>query len=339
MSDFSKTFKEFSSLKLDPFRPTTTHVIIRAREFKKYFAKIVAILDTLGITDEESRVKLITIHDFDLVKQAKAAVTDTQVSSTSGVFKKLQKKLEIYLQCNKLEEQARRRLTNLKQKPNQSAADILVEITELYEEAGWSDSSKKDEQIRSYLMEALRHDEVRLQYNYSEMQGKVALTIAQIIDVANVVEANAVSNQLSREKTWSSSEVVKAIKQYHQRPKANSGQNSSSQKASRPCLGCGSKDHKYRSPSCAAAKAKCRHCGNLGHFQSQCLQKNRPAAGNHTSNKKQFRKKKKQRYFRANKVGESETNNPDTEPRAGPSRDLNTDPESIVELMENNLTF
>ena len=33
-------------------------------------------------------------------------------------------------------------------------------------------------------------------------------------------------------------------------------------------------------------------------------------------------------------MGESETNNPDTEPRAGPSRDLNTDPESIVELMD-----
>ena len=67
-------------------------------------------------------------------------------------------------------------------------------MTELYKEAGWNDSSKKDEQIRTYFLEALRHDEVSRQCNYSEMQGKVPLTIAQIINVANDVEANAISN-------------------------------------------------------------------------------------------------------------------------------------------------
>ena len=88
--------------------------------------------DTLEITDEPQRVKLLTLHEFELVRKAKAAVPDTQVAAIAGEYKKLQGKLDIYLETKKLKDSARKKLSEIKQKEGQSAADVLILIEELF---------------------------------------------------------------------------------------------------------------------------------------------------------------------------------------------------------------
>ena len=76
-----------------------------------------------------------------MVTKATEAIDDTQVSTVSGVYKKFIKKLNLYFRTDTLEEYARAKLTNLSQKENQSAADFLVVIKQLIQDAGWTDAS------------------------------------------------------------------------------------------------------------------------------------------------------------------------------------------------------
>ena len=78
MATLSEVLKQFNSLKLDKFRPTTSNTLERAREVKKYFRQLDSIFTTLAISDA-NQIKIIKIHEYDLVRRAEAAIEDAQV--------------------------------------------------------------------------------------------------------------------------------------------------------------------------------------------------------------------------------------------------------------------
>ena len=294
VQQFQANQKLFSITKTAIFQPTTSDVTITAREFQRYFKNFVNVLEILGITDPDHRQRIWVLHDVKLIANAKALVGDdeTSVAAQGDVFKKLQKKVEIYLQCTKLEEPARQKLSTLRQRDTQLAADLLIEIRELHDESGYSDGDK-EEFVRSTFIRAAKHDKVREYWRYSNMRGKTPLTIAQLVDVANAVAAG----ESSKEKTYTHSQVVNAVKHFsYRKPKSfqskdyHKGQSSGRSYSQRPpkgkCLGCGASgtQHKYLSDNCPAVKAVCRCC-RTGHFYSVCLQRKK-------SSKKQWGKNK-----------------------------------------------
>ena len=165
--DFSQEYKEVKALHLSVFQPTTNESIDKARQYKKYISHFIDVLDTLKITQEDSRYGLLKLHDYNLINKAEKAVKDDQVSNVSGKFNKLLKKLDIYLEVQKLRDSARQKLREVRQRENQPAADVLITIVDYFEEAEWDDASNKDEQIRSILLNALRNNEVRKQWCFS----------------------------------------------------------------------------------------------------------------------------------------------------------------------------
>ena len=118
---FSVVNKEFKYAFDKKFEPTTTNKTIRAREFVRYLKNFEYVLDTLEIKEPEYKARLLSLHELDLVRNAKALVgdDDEQVVAATDAYKKLKKKLFIYLECLILEEPARQKLAHIKQKHNQ----------------------------------------------------------------------------------------------------------------------------------------------------------------------------------------------------------------------------
>ena len=235
-----------------------------------------------------------------------------EVSTVSGEYKKLVERLNIYLHVPKLRDAARQRLYNIKQRPGQQAADVLVLIEETFEEAEWSEASNKTDQVRDLLLNALRHEEVHRQWRYSNMKGKVQLTIPQIVKLADTYS--------EEKKTYSAEQVehlishVKAVRQEFKkyRPSYNYQQPSTSKKSNqKPCDGCGSTSHEYKSSECPARNNKYRKCDWLGHFPSVCRGTAKKKA-TQSSPKKGKGKRKSSKWSK--KVSEDADNNSPVDP-------------------------
>ena len=181
------------------------------------------------------------------------------------------KKLGIYFQVEKLRNSAQTKLKNIKQKPGQPAIDVKIEIEQLWIEAGYADDGEKDKHILRILLDALIDPEIKLQYEYSLMPNKTALTIDQVLQVANVIA-------LHKPKTTSyhTTNVNKIQRgggrgrggrrfNYSNRFRGQ-GQNSSQQR----CYNCNSNSHRSGDRSCPAIGRICRGCSKKGHFQAAC---------------------------------------------------------------------
>ena len=293
---FSVVNKEFKHAFNKKFEPTTTNKTIRAREFVRYIKNFEYVLYTLEIKEPEYKARLLSLHELDLVRNAKALVgddDDEQVVAATDAYLKLKKKLFI------LEELARQKLAHIKQKPNQSAADLLIEIRELHEESGYSEIDKV-QFVRFTFLSAIRSEKVREFWDYSNMPKKVPLDIDQLVNIANAVE---LSDQ-RKEKTFTRSQVVQAVR-YFNKPKKFQQKPKYSPKQPKPkkpykCAGCGAIDkHQYKSDQCPAKNAKCS-CGRFGHFTSECI-----AGKFKNKNKNKYQGKKgKKKFYKANKVEE-----------------------------------
>ena len=310
---FSVVNKEFKYAFNKKFEPMTTNKTIRAREFVRYIKNFEYVLDTLEIKEPEYKARLLSLHELDLVRNAKALVGDDneQVVAATDAYKKLKKKLFIYLECLILEEPARQKLAHIKQKHNQSAADLLIEIRELHEESGYSEADKI-QFVRSTFLRAIRSEKVREFWDYSKMPGKVPLTTDQLVNVANAVELG----EQRKDKTYTGGQVVQAVK-FFNKPKRFQKQKprySPKQQKPKKCAGCGAIDkHQYLSDQCPAKNAKCS-CGRIGHFTSECISgkfknfqnKNKYQGNFQNKNKYQgkFQNKNKKKFYKANKVEE-----------------------------------
>ena len=210
---FSVVNKEFKYAFNKKFESTTTNKTIRAREFVRYIKKV---LETLEITEPEYKANLLSLHELDLVRNAKVLVgdDDEQVVAATDAYLKLKKKLFIYLECLILEEPARQKLAHIKQKPNQSAADLLIEIRELHEESGYSEIDKV-QFVRCTFLRAIRSEKVQEFWDYSNMPKKVPLKIDQLISIANAVEFS----EQRKENIFTRSQVVQAVTFFHRKPK------------------------------------------------------------------------------------------------------------------------
>ena len=91
---FSVINKEFKYAFNKKFEPTTTNKTIRAREFVRYIKNFEYVLETLEITEPEYKARLLSLHELDLVRNAKALVDDDdeQVAAATDAYKKLKKK-------------------------------------------------------------------------------------------------------------------------------------------------------------------------------------------------------------------------------------------------------
>ena len=109
-----------------------------------------------GGDDDETKVNLWTLHEYDLATKATEAIVDTHFSTVSVVYKKFIEKLNLYFQTDTLEEYARSKLENITQKENQSVADFLVVIKQLIQLQGWTDASIVDEMTKKKILKGLR---------------------------------------------------------------------------------------------------------------------------------------------------------------------------------------
>ena len=281
---FADNLKAYNGLKIGPFRPRTHDTLDTAREFLKYIEHVESALTDLEITDAARKVKIFSLVEYDLSKAAKEGVLDGRVAAEADEWKKFKKKLSIYYQTEKLESAARRKLSNIRQKPNQLPVDLKVEILQTWKEANYGDGDQ-DKHILQIFLQALLDSEVRLQYQYSLMPGKTPLKIDDLIEVANVLslhkpeKAHYSSKKTSEELESDNSKKVHfgkkgkfggghrkfGKKKFH---KFNDTNNQ--QRSTQSCYSCGSQQHKSGHDSCPAKGKKCNGCSKIGHFKKVC---------------------------------------------------------------------
>ena len=336
--DFATVMKEWPSVKPATFTRTSTNHLEVARQFKHYEKRFDTVFKILKLTegdDDETKVSLWTLHEYDLVTKATEAIDDTQVSTVSGVYKKFIKKLNLYFCTDTLEEYARAKLTNLSQKENQSAADFLVVIKQLIQDAGWTDASIAADLTKTKLLQGLRSEIVRQQYRFSTLPGKTEFTVADIVEVANVISQSE-RGQTGNQRLYTSDQVVQAVRQWQpQRYRAQRNQNQNrrnpkkNQNQNRACYGCGSRSHRSnRDPKCPARDASCHKCQKKGHFKKYCMSggnsRKKFTYNKYNNNNKKFNQKK-------NWVKKVEQGSRDpSESASAPNSDQNTD--SIASL-------
>ena len=147
----AENLKAYNSLKIGPFRPRKSDTLEKAREFLNYLEQVESALADLEITDAARKVKLFNLVEYDLSKAAKDGVLDGQVSNEGDDWKKFKKKLCIYHQTEKLESAARRKLSEIRQKPNQLAIDLKVEIIQTWKEANYGEENKDKHILQIFL--------------------------------------------------------------------------------------------------------------------------------------------------------------------------------------------
>ena len=298
----AEVLKEFNHIKPTHFRSTSGNASETARQWKNYINRFENIFEILSLKDEDdaTKVKLLQAHEYDIVRKATASVDDTQVAAQSGVYKKLIRKLELYYQVPTLEEYARNKLTSITQKDGQTASDLLVEIKELIADAGWNAASNVNDQTKTILLKALKSEAVRQQYRFSLMHGKTELSLSAIVEVANVIERSAVTNQRHN----APDPLVQAVRHYQPRQfrqqgnqQRNSYQGRNQNQPQRRCFGCGSGQHRSnKDPKCPARDVTCHGCSKKGHFQKHCRSGGNASSSSHKNprsyNKNKYSKKK-----------------------------------------------
>ena len=267
---FQEDLKAYKSLKLGPFRPTAHDTLEIAREFLNYIERVDSVFTELEVSDPDRKVKIFSLVEYDLAKKAKTGVPDSSVSAEGDNWKKFVKKCGLYYQTEKLQNEARKKLANIRQKDGQLAIDVKIEILKLWAEAGYGETDR-DQHVLQLLLTALKDDNVRLQYQYSLLPGKTALKLDQIIEIANVHQLHKPKAHFSANKVGSShNRKFNYTKKFQKNNKfkkysGNSGNPSSS---TNRCDNCGW-FHREKS-QCKAISATCHKCQKKGHFKSVC---------------------------------------------------------------------
>lgn len=292
---FEDHLKSWKAYKIEKFRPTTTDIIETARQMRKFLIIIENVFQILGIEDAASQTKLFKLTDVELTSRIEKAIADDQVTNVQGEFKKLKKKVEIFYQISKLEESARIKFKTIKQKEGQQPLQLHVEILELWDECGYSATGdEKTTLVKETLLSALRDNEVRRQYRYSKMPGQTELTIAAVLEVANVLALEKKATP-----TYTVNQVTAAVRQASSSKSwKNTKQNTQSGKQD-TCFGCGREGHRFKSKSCPAAEKECYGCKKKGHFKQMCRSRQSGASS------KNFQKKK----YQSKKVTEATEEN------------------------------
>ena len=292
---FQDDLKAYKSLKIGPFRPSAHDTLEIAREFLNYIERVDSALTELEISDPDRKVKIFSLAEYELAKKAKSGIPDSSVSGEGDNWKKFTKKCALYFQTEKLQNEARKKLANIKQRDGQLAIDVKIEILKLWTEAGYGETDR-DQHVLQILLTALKDDNVRLQYSYSLLPGKTALTLDQIVEIANVHQlhkpkaahfsANKVGSGNNRKFNYS--------KKFKNKKFTKSAGNSSFSNSK--CGNCGW-FHKDKS-ACKAASATCHKCHKKGHFKIVCRSSGNsgnnfrtPSHNSNFSNKKKFHRK------------------------------------------------
>ena len=64
---FDVVYKEFMALKLPKYEDSSKDFTQQAQNWNKYLKHLNAVFDTWKIEDEDQRVSLLTLHEFNLV--------------------------------------------------------------------------------------------------------------------------------------------------------------------------------------------------------------------------------------------------------------------------------
>ena len=298
---FEDHLKNWKAYKIEKFKPTTTDIIETARQMRKFLIIIENVFEILGIADGISQTKLFKLTDIELSGRIEKAISDEQVTAVEGAWGKLKKKVELFFQIPKLEENAREKFKTIRQKDSQQPLQLQVEILELWDECGYSATGEeKNTQVKETLLSALRDNEVRRQYRYSKMPGQTELTISGILEVANVLALEKKATP-----TYTVNQVTAAWRQASSSKSwKNPKQNSQSGKKD-TCFGCGREGHRFRSTSCPAVEKECFGCKKIGHFKSMC--KSKQSGAKNFQQKKNWQKKN----WQSKKVTEAENSESD----------------------------
>ena len=302
---FADNLKAYNGLKIGPFRPRTHDTLDTAREFLKYIEHVESALTDLEITDAARKVKIFSLVEYDLSKAAKEGVLDGRVAEEEDEWKKFKKKLSIYYQTEKLESAARKKLTNIRQKPNQLPVDLKVEIIETWKEASYG-TGDQDKHILQIFLQALQDSEVRLQYQYSLMPGKTPLKIDDLIEVANVLSLHKPQTSYSSKKTSDGFNNSKKAnfgntgkfgggrKKFGKKKFHKFNSNNTQQGSNQSCYSCGSNQHRSGHTTCPARGKKCNGCSKIGHFKKVCRSSSNSGGSNRfqSGSKNGFRKYK-----------------------------------------------
>ena len=305
---FQDDLKAYKSLKLGPFRPSAHDILEVAREFLDYIERVDPAFTELEISDPDRKVKIFSLVEYDLAKKAKTGIPDSSVSNQGDNWKKFSKKLALYYQTEKIQQEARKKLANIRQRDGQLAIDVKIEILKLWTEAGYGETDR-DQHVLQLLLTALKDDNVRLQFRYSQLPGKTPLTLDQIVEIANVHQLHKPKAHFSANKVGSShNRKFNYSKKFKAKKFTKIAGNSSS--SYDKCRNC-NWFHRDKS-QCKAASAICHKCKKKGHFKIVCRSSGNsgntssnfrtPSRNSNFSNKKKFYRKN----FNNRKVEEGE---------------------------------
>ena len=282
---FQDDLKAYKSLKLGPFRPTSHDTLEIAREFLNYIERVDSVFTELEVSDPDRKVKIFSLVEYELSQKAKAGIPDGSVSTEGDNWKKFVKKCALYYQTEKLQNEARKKLANIRQKDGQLAVDVKIEILKLWAEAGYGETDR-DEHVLQILLTALKDDNVRLQYQYSLLPGKTKLTLDQIIEIANVHQLHKPKAHFSAHKVGSShNRKFNYSKRFQKNKKftKKSGNTGNSSYTTDRCGNCGW-FHRDKN-QCKAISATCHKCKKKGHFKSVCRSSGNSGKSGNTFNK------------------------------------------------------
>ena len=336
---FQEDLKTFRGLKLKTFEKESTDVITNARKFLKYIDQVQETFTSLMISNPERQVKIFRLVEYELSDSVDKGVPDEQVSTETNAWKKFRKKLEIYFQTEKIQNSAQTRLKNIKQKQNQPAVEVLIEIQTLWTEAGYNDDSEKEKYHLRILLDALNDPRIKLEYEYSLMPGKTPLTIQQIIQVANVFAIHQVKqNSFDVNKTQRGGRRGRRFN-YSSRFK-NQNQNNSQKR----CFNCNSTQHLANDKSCPAIGQKCRGCSKIGHFQNCCRSSGQNRSRSQSRNGRSFNSQNRGRgrrfgrgYGRSRSQSRDNFHSRKCEEEKQNSNQEDTEQRQLAELLTNSI--
>ena len=287
----------------------------RSKSVWKLLKHYDSAFDDLKITDADEKSKLVKLIEYDLAEAADNGVPDanTAVAAEKDSYGKIKQKIKIFFGIKKLKEQARDKLSKVTQ-GDRSANQLLIDIIELWDLAEYGEENSQ-EQIKEILLRALRDQDIRLQYQLSQLPGRTPLTVESII---------AYANEFAIYKASSSSRVNKVYRggnrnrgRYHNRGQGRSGYKTNyDRQQGQKCTACHSYQHKSGDPTCFARGKTCNKCGFKNHFAAACFTPRGAATrARATPNYNRGRQNLNygRRQFYKNKKVEAETDNPTTE--------------------------
>ena len=270
----SKLVKEFNTLGVTKFRPSGSNLFQKASQANKYNRRIKSAWRALDLADSNKRLRVFEQFDYDLYHKIESGISDRLVNHLETPWGKFEGKFKLYFQVPALEEEARSKLTKVKQLDGESAIDLRIRITQMYEDSNWGDQDK-EAQIRSYFLSAIRDPQVEVQYKFSLMPDKTPLTLDALVEIANIYERTSSNSAHKVNRVNQGSQGGNQVNQIrrgssgYKKPNnqnKNKGQNSK-------CIGCGDTKgkHKYKTRACPAYNKECGQCRKKHHWAQQCM--------------------------------------------------------------------